>query len=192
MMNDALDDLTSCTRCSLCETRTQVVVGSGDTHANTLFIGEAPGRNEDEGGAPFIGAAGALLNQFLEAAQLTRDEIFITNVVKCRPPKNRNPKVGEIEACAPWLKAQIDALQPRIIVTLGACAAHWVLNSDAPMGELAGMLHEVSWGEGDGARKICVVPVYHPAATIYNQKLRAPFLESAQVVRRAIDCVTHG
>lgn len=186
-MNISLDDLTRCTRCSLCKTRTQVVVGSGDTHAEILFIGEAPGRNEDEGGAPFIGAAGALLDQFLEEAQLSRDEIYITNVVKCRPPQNRNPKADEIAACGPWLEAQIEMLQPRVIVTLGAFATHWVLKCDAPMGDLAGVLHEVTWGEGASAQKICVVPVYHPAATIYNQKLRAPFLESARIVRDAID-----
>ena len=186
-MRLALEELANCSRCALCETRTQVVVGSGDVHADTLFIGEAPGRNEDEGGAPFIGAAGKVLDAFLEAAALTRDEIYITNVVKCRPPKNRNPKNDEIAACAPWLKTQIDELAPRVIVPLGAFATHWILECDAAMGELAGVPHEISWGEGAHARTICVVPVYHPAATIYNQKLRAPFLESAHVVRAVID-----
>ena len=188
-----LSTLPQCTKCRLSQTRTQVVVGSGDPRAKVLLIGEAPGRNEDEGGKPFIGAAGKILDQFLERAYLTRDEIYITNVVKCRPPKNRNPQRDEIEACQGWLTRQISEQQPSLIVALGAFASRWVLDDDRPMGELAqtsGKYHYTD--RSDTAKTAEVIAVYHPAATIYNQQLRAPFLASADRVRIAFDEIERG
>ena len=183
-----LATLPRCERCHLAQTRTQVVVGSGNPHATVMFIGEAPGRNEDEGGRPFIGAAGKILDQFLERAQLSRDEIYITNIIKCRPPKNRNPHKDEIEACRDWLSAQIIEQAPLLIVTLGACAASWVLGDDRSMSEIVKTsgVYEYSLGSDTSARAE-VIAVYHPAATIYNQHLREPFLASAKRVREALN-----
>ena len=188
-----LSTLPQCTKCRLSQTRTQVVVGSGDPRAKVLLIGEAPGRNEDEGGKPFIGAAGKVLDQFLERARLTRDEIYITNVVKCRPPKNRNPQRDEIEACQGWLTQQISEQQPLLIVTLGAFASQWILGDDRPMGELVSVSGNYHYTEGSDTPKTAeVIAVYHPAATIYNQQLRAPFLASADRVRSAFDEIERG
>ncbi len=183
-----LATLPQCTKCRLAETRTQVVVGSGAARATVMLIGEAPGRNEDEGGKPFIGAAGKLLDQFLERAQLTRDEIYITNVVKCRPPKNRNPLRDEIEACQDWLVEQIKQQQPSLIVTLGSFASAWALGQTRPMSQLVQTSGTYDYIDGsDTARQAQVIAVYHPAATIYNQQLRAPFLASADKVRAALE-----
>lgn len=184
-MSDELAKLVSCQQCDLAKTRIQVVVGSGDEQADVLFLGEAPGRNEDEGGKPFIGAGGALLDEFLGHAQLKRSEIYITNIVKCRPPKNRNPLRVEILACEHWLEAQLRAVAPRVVVTLGAYATGWMTGSSAPMKELVGVHVRVT----KGRQTFVVIPMYHPAATLYNRTLRTPFLEGAQIVRDTLDAL---
>lgn len=183
-MDVDLATLPSCKRCQLSQTRTRVVVGSGDTNARVMCIGEAPGRNEDEGGAPFIGAAGRVLDEFLQRAQLTRDEIYVTNVVKCRPPQNRNPYDDEVRACKPWLDAQIDATAPDVIVIFGAVAARALLGADLLMSELAGTLGTYQYNQGSDAQRLAtVLVVYHPAATIYNRSLRDTFFASADLLR---------
>lgn len=169
----------ACTRCDLCATRTQVVVGKGDAHARVMLIGEAPGKNEDLGGAPFIGAAGHVLDEFLEAAGLVRDEIYITNVVKCRPPKNRNPLPEEIDACHDNLMEQIASIRPDIIVALGTFASRQMVGIDAPITAMQEQIYKRSI-----AGVACVVlPVYHPAATIYNRSLKGVFMQSALTLK---------
>lgn len=144
-----------CRNCSLCETRTQTVFGSGSRQAQWLLIGEAPGQQEDLQGAPFVGSAGKLLTEMLRAIGLSRDEVYIANVLKCRPPNNRDPKPEEIAACNAYLQQQIHLLQPRIILAVGRIAAHHLLQTDASLGKLRGKVHKFN--------NIPLIVVYHPA-----------------------------
>jgi DNA polymerase len=149
------EDLGECTRCKLHATRNKIVFGVGDPNASLVFIGEAPGADEDRLGEPFVGKAGQLLDKMIEAMGWTRDTVYIANVLKCRPPRNRDPEPDEIDACRPFLARQIEAIAPRMIVTLGKPAAHLILNSRAPMGALRGRFKEYL-----GIR---VMPTFHPA-----------------------------
>lgn len=144
-----------CVRCNLCESRQQVVFGVGDPNAELVLIGEAPGRDEDAQGEPFVGMAGQLLNRMLQASGLHRESVYIMNTIKCRPPNNRDPKVEEIEACRYWFDAQLAALKPKRLVLLGRVAAQSVLRTDAPLASLRGRVHDVN---GIPARVF-----YHPA-----------------------------
>lgn len=138
--------------------------GAGCETADVMFVGEAPGRAEDEGGRPFAGAAGRVLDEVLDVAGLKRDEIYIANVLKCRPPANRNPHPAEISACQHWLLAQIREIDPRVIVTLGNFATRWVLDEDVSIGSVQGRVTQ-----RDGR---WVLPLYHPAAAIYDRTKR--------------------
>lgn len=149
------EELGECTRCKLSATRTKIVFGTGPALAPIMFIGEGPGADEDRTGEPFVGKAGQLLDKMIEAMGWDRGEVYIANVVKCRPPGNRNPQVDEIAACQPFLDAQIAAVRPRIIVTLGKPAANLVLRNDAPISSLRGRFHE--------HRGVRVMPTFHPA-----------------------------
>ncbi len=144
-----------CTKCGLAATRTQVVYGVGNPNADLMFIGEAPGRDEDLKGEPFVGRAGQLLTDIIKAMKLTRDDVYIANVIKCRPPENRNPEPGELDACRPYIRRQIEMIKPRVIVTLGKFALQ----------SLTGRVHAISaargqWADYEGIR---VMPTYHPA-----------------------------
>ena len=168
-----------CQRCDLAARRTQVVWGDGPATARVVFIGEAPGRKEDEGGRPFIGAAGKLLDELLERAHITRSDIYITNIVKCRPPSNRDPKDEEIIACRVYLNRQLQLLRPRVIVTLGAFATRLILQTSAGISSLQGRVFE-----RHGYR---VLPLYHPAATIYDMLKREPFFAAAPLLDRLVN-----
>ncbi len=148
-------DVASCQRCSLSATRTQTVFGSGDNNADWMLIGEAPGRNEDLEGKPFVGKAGLLLTEMLRAVGLTREQVFIANIIKCRPPENRDPKTEEVTACSDYLHRQIDEIRPKIILALGRIAAQNLLKTDQPIGKLRGTVHYLD--------KTPVVVIYHPA-----------------------------
>ncbi|HSP17812.1 MAG TPA: uracil-DNA glycosylase [Thermoanaerobaculia bacterium] len=144
-----------CTKCRLAGTRTQVVFGTGNPNADLMFIGEAPGRDEDLQGKPFVGRAGQLLTDIIKAMKLTRDDVYIANVIKCRPPENRNPEPDELDACRPFIRRQVELIKPKVIVTLGKFALQ----------SLTGKAHAVSaargqWTEYEGTR---VMPTYHPA-----------------------------
>jgi DNA polymerase len=156
-----------CRRCRLHETRTKVVFGQGPERTRLMLVGEAPGRNEDLQGLPFVGRSGELLTKMLRAINIERREVFITSVVKCRPPKNRTPKSDEIAACLPWLKRQIGLIQPSIILCLGTTSAHALLDTDAPMAKLRGRFHQLPegfWPEGiRNPSEIKVAVTYHPA-----------------------------
>jgi uracil-DNA glycosylase family 4 len=148
-----------CTRCRLAETRTQVVFGVGDPDADLMFIGEAPGFHEDKQGEPFVGAAGQLLTRMLqEVLDLRREDVFICNVLKCRPPGNRDPQDDEIDACTPWLVEQISLVQPRVVVTLGNFATKFVLNTMQGITRMRGAAYP--W------HGRTVIPTYHPAAIL--------------------------
>lgn len=144
-----------CTKCPLHEGRTQTVFGVGDRHAKWLFIGEAPGAEEDRQGEPFVGRAGKLLNAMLFAIGLKREEVFIANVLKCRPPGNRDPQPNEVEQCEPYLKRQIELLQPKLIVALGRHAAHSLLRTEQPLNRLRGQKFSY--------QGIPLIVTYHPA-----------------------------
>jgi DNA polymerase len=151
----------NCTACPLHVRRNRTVFGVGDEKASWLFVGEGPGADEDMQGEPFVGQAGKLLDNMLAAIDLRRgDDVYIANIVKCRPPKNRNPEPGEARTCEPYLTRQITLMRPKLIVALGKVAAQNLLNSDAPVGSLRGRLHE---HEG-----VPVIVTYHPAYLLRN------------------------
>jgi DNA polymerase len=147
----------SCTKCSLHKTRTQAVFGVGDRQAEWMVIGEAPGADEDAKGEPFVGRAGQLLNSMLKAIGLARHEVFIANILKCRPPGNRDPKPEEAECCTPYLFRQIELVNPRLILCVGRIAAQTLLVTDTPIGKLRGRVHRL------GAQQRPMVVTYHPA-----------------------------
>lgn len=148
-------EVARCTKCALCKTRTQTVFGAGHKQADWMLVGEAPGQHEDEQGQPFVGKAGLLLTEMLRAMGLTREEVFITNLVKCRPPNNRDPLAGEVESCNDYLQRQQKLIQPKIILALGRIAAQALLKTDEPLAKLRGKVHTFS--------NTPVVVVYHPA-----------------------------
>jgi uracil-DNA glycosylase len=149
--------VTGCTRCGLHTSRTQTVFGVGRRDAQLFVIGEAPGADEDRQGEPFVGRAGQLLNQMLRAIGLTRSDVYIANILKCRPPANRDPQPDEATSCTPYLSQQIALVQPRVLLAVGRIAAQWLLQTDTPIGRLRG--RAVSYGEG----KTPLVVTYHPA-----------------------------
>jgi DNA polymerase len=159
------EEIGDCTRCPLHEKRNSIVFGEGNDRARLMFVGEGPGADEDRVGRPFVGKAGQLLTRMITAMTLERTDVYIANVVKCRPPKNRDPEAGEIEICLPFLKAQIRAVQPDVIVTLGRTATAALLRTTEPMGSLRGQFHDY-----DG---IPVMPTYHPSFLLHNENDRS-------------------
>jgi len=148
-------EVSNCQKCDLYKTRTQTIFGSGNFNADWLFIGEAPGENEDLQGLPFVGNAGLLLTEMIRALGLKRNQVFIANILKCRPPNNRDPKVDEITACHDYLKRQQALINPKIIIAVGRIAAQKLLKSTAPIKELRGVVHKID--------NIPLVVIYHPA-----------------------------
>lgn len=146
-----------CTACGLCESRTQAVPGVGNPHADLLVIGEAPGQEEDRRGEPFVGRAGQLLDRMLAAIDLDRQTVYITNVLKCRPPKNRDPKPDEVQACSPFLRRQIELIEPKAILAVGRVAAQQLLETGETIGRLRGRWHRF------GPRNTPLLVSYHPA-----------------------------
>ncbi len=166
-----------CQSCALAAGRTQTVFGVGNPHARLLFVGEAPGREEDLRGEPFVGRAGKLLDRMLAAMDLDRSQVYIMNVVKCRPPENRNPEAAEISACAHWFDAQWQAISPQVVCLLGKVAAQSVLGSQASMASLRGR-----WHESRGAK---VRATYHPAYLLRSPQQKAHVWQDLQEIGRA-------
>ncbi|MDO8531526.1 MAG: uracil-DNA glycosylase [Dehalococcoidia bacterium] len=156
-------ECSACTACGLAKGRTHVVPGEGPARAQVLFIGEGPGYHEDQQARPFVGAAGQLLTQLIEIAGLKRSDVYITNVVKCRPPNNREPLPGEIEACRKWLDSQIEVIRPRVIVTLGRFSLARFIPSES-----ISKIHGTPRRYGG----VYILPMLHPAAALYRQSLR--------------------
>lgn len=161
-------ELKACTKCRLCQTRSSIVVSDGDPHADIMFIGEGPGREEDEQGVPFVGAAGRLFNRHLEEAGLDRSRIYICNVVKCRPPHNRDPLPDEADACLPYLRAQIALVRPHVIVCLGRIAAKYVYDREIQISRQRGSVKK--------AGAFLIIPTYHPAALLRKPELTNDFV----------------
>ena len=176
----------ACTKCPLAETRTQVVFGVGDSHADLLFVGEGPGEQEDLQGEPFVGRAGRLLTSLIEGIGLDRQRVYIANVVKCRPPGNRDPQPIEIESCRPYLEAQVDFIDPRVVVTLGNFATKLLLDTKVGITKLRG--REFPFRE-----ESVLIPTLHPSAVLRNggaalAQARADFV----LVKRALAGATTG
>jgi len=153
-------DIGNCTRCTLSEKRTNIVFGTGDPKARLVFVGEGPGYEEDKSGEPFVGAAGKLLTKIIEAINLTREKVYICNIIKCRPPGNRNPMPDEIKTCFPFLKRQLLVMKPDFICALGTFAAQTLLETKQPISRLRGHFHDYMG--------IKVMPTYHPAYLLRN------------------------
>jgi len=168
------DDLGECTRCKLASTRQNIVFGVGQSRARLMFVGEAPGADEDRKGEPFVGRAGQLLDRIIGAMGLQRDEVYIANVLKCRPPNNRNPEDDEIAQCSPFLFRQVASVAPEVIVTLGAPAAHLLLETATPIGRLRGKFWRF--------RGTDLMPTYHPAYLLRNPAKKREVWEDMQKV----------
>ena len=173
------DHIGDCHRCPLGGTRTTLVFGVGDPAARLVFVGEAPGKNEDLQGEPFVGAAGKLLDDLLAGIGLTRSQVYIANVLKCRPPGNRDPLPVEVETCAPFLSRQIGIISPRVIATLGNFATRYVLHTTAGITALRGKLFRV------GGRRI--VPIFHPAVALYDPSKRQDLVDDFERLRAVLD-----
>ena len=174
----------ACTQCGLSGSRTRVVVGSGSLDASIVLVGEAPGRKEDELGLPFVGSAGKLLDRLLAEAGLGRDDVFITNIVKCRPPGNRRPKRPEVEPCEPYLDEQLSIIMPRVVAPMGNSPLTYFQGRYGLPRRVVGDVHgeaftvRESWGE------VTLIPLYHPAAAIYNRRLLKELEEDMRKLSR--------
>ncbi|MGH7690911.1 MAG: uracil-DNA glycosylase, partial [Gemmatimonadaceae bacterium] len=171
--------IATCTKCGLYKGAKNPVPGEGNPNADFMCVGEAPGATEDETGHPFWGAAGQLLTKILAAVNLTRDDVFITNVLKHRPPGNRNPLPDEVEACSPYLVRQIELIRPRVILALGLFAAQTLLETKLPINKLRGQVHRY-YG-------VPLIVTYHPAALLRNSSWKRPTWEDVQLARRILD-----
>lgn len=163
-----------CKRCKLCQTRNKIVFGSGNSHAELVFVGEAPGADEDEQGLPFVGRAGQLLTKMIGAMGLTRDQVYICNVIKCRPPDNRNPELDEIDSCEPFLKKQLALIKPKVIVALGRYACQSLLKVEGSLSEIRGQ-----WKQYEG---IDLMPTFHPAYLLRSPSKKKEAWEDLQKV----------
>jgi uracil-DNA glycosylase len=177
-------EVTVCTKCALAQGRTQVVFGSGDPEADLMFVGEAPGFHEDKQGVPFVGAAGKLLDQLLGEIGLTRADVFVANVLKCRPPGNRDPLPEEIEACESHLFHQIELIRPRVVATLGNFATKLLSGRPTGITRVHGQEQETTLG----GMRVLLYPIYHPAAALYTPRmlevLRSDFARLPELLGR--------
>lgn len=174
--------LGDCRRCKLCETRQKIVFGDGNPKARLMFVGEGPGADEDASGLPFVGRAGQLLTKIIEAMGHQRQDVYIANVVKCRPPGNRQPEADESGACGKFLKEQIRLIRPQAIVALGATAANALLTEPQPMGRIRGRFHPLAWDA-----TIPVMPTYHPAYLLRNPPAKKFVWDDMKVVMAAFE-----
>ena len=173
-------EIGDCRRCKLCQGRTQIVFGTGNPRAELVFVGEAPGRDEDLKGEPFVGRAGQLLTEIItKGMKLRREDVYIANVVKCRPPENRNPEPDEIAACEPFLVKQLELIKPRIIVALGTFAAQTLLKIKTPISRLRGVWHTY--------HGIKVMPTLHPAYLLRNPNDKRLVWQDIQAVLRELE-----
>lgn len=171
-------ELGDCQRCRLGQARTRLVFGVGNPDADLIFVGEAPGRDEDLKGEPFVGKAGQLLTRIIEAIDLSREAVYICNVIKCRPPENRNPLPDEIESCEPFLLKQVEAIKPKVICALGKFAAQTLLKTEAPISTLRGLFHDY--------HGIPLMPTYHPAYLLRNPGMKRQVWEDVQKIQKKL------
>jgi DNA polymerase len=177
-LNDIRADIGDCTRCKLCKERTNIVFGVGDPSADIMFIGEGPGRDEDLKGEPFVGRAGQLLTKIIQAMGLERKDVYIANIVKCRPPNNRNPEREEMATCSPFLFRQIAAIKPKVLIALGNIAIQTLLQTKTGITRLRGQFHELAG--------IPLMPTYHPAFLLRNANKKKEVWEDMQKVMKKL------
>ncbi len=180
-LNALFAEFANCKLCALAKTRTKLVFGSGNSEARLLFVGEAPGFDEDQQGLPFVGAAGQLLTKIIEAMKLKREDVYIANCLKCRPPENRNPQPEEISSCSPILMRQIEIIQPKVICALGKFAAQTLLKTEQPISKLRGRFHD--W---NGTK---LMPTFHPAYLLRNPDDKKLAWEDAQKIMAELGIV---
>jgi len=178
-LEDIATLIAACRKCKLCDGRTNTVPGEGPPNARLVVIGEGPGRTEDETGRPFVGRAGELLTKILEAIKLPREQVFICNIVKCRPPENRLPQYDEIAACLPFLYRQIELVKPTVILAMGGTAAQSLLSTKQSLGALRNQVHRF--------RGIPVIITYHPAALLRNPNWKRPTWDDVRIAARLLD-----
>ena len=184
-LSEIREELGDCTRCRLCETRKNIVFGEGNPRARLVFVGEGPGRDEDIQGRPFVGRAGQLLTKIIQAMKLERKDVYICNVVKCRPPGNRNPEPDEVASCEPFLTKQIESINPEVIVSLGSVATGLMLKlKNFKMGQLRGTFHQY------GNSKLMIT--YHPAALLRNPAFKKPVWEDMKLVMKELGIPVNG
>ena len=176
------EELGDCVRCKLHRYRTQIVFGTGSLNADLMFVGEAPGADEDAQGIPFVGRAGQLLTRIIESIGLTREQVYIANIIKCRPPENRNPEPDEIARCSPFLLRQISVVQPKIICALGKFAAQTLLNTQTPISQLRGKFFD-----GFGAK---IIPTFHPSYLLRNVAAKREVWDDMKAIRRRLEAGT--
>ncbi len=185
---DSLDALNAqiceCLKCPLGQTRTRFVFGVGDPHSRVVLVGEAPGADEDAQGEPFVGRAGQLLNKILAAVGLKREEVYICNILKCRPPNNRDPLPSEMETCTPYLLRQIDLIKPAFIICLGRISAQWLLETNASLSALRGKFHDYRGSK--------LMVTYHPAALLRNPNWKRPTWDDMKMFKSAYEEVMAG
>jgi len=174
-----IDSIENCTNCGLVNGCKQPIEGEGNLHAKVMVVGEAPGKSEDLHGRPFIGKSGKLLNEILEEAGLSREEVYITNIVKCRPPGNRNPEPEEVDACFPHLHAQIELIKPTVIIALGAFAARVLTEREEPISSIR--------GKAFGVTDFVVVPTFHPAYILRNRNKRELLVKDIKFAKHVLD-----
>ena len=177
-LEEVYQSLDGCQRCGLCKGRTHIVRGEGNPKPEILFVGEAPGAKEDESGRPFVGRSGQLLTKMIEAMGVKREQVFIANVVKCRPPENRPPKPSEVEQCRPFLEAQIRMLKPKVVVALGKTAAANLLQTKEAIGELRGKMHSYQ-----GTK---LIVTFHPAYLLRNPPAKKDCWEDLQIAMKEL------
>jgi DNA polymerase len=175
-LDEIRNDLGDCRRCKLWKGRTNIVYGAGNPHARLVFVGEGPGYDEDRQGEPFVGKAGQLLTKIIEAMKLSRDQVYICNVIKCRPPENRNPEPDEIKACFPFLKRQLDSISPDFICALGSVAANSLLEKEVFISRVRGKFFDY--------KGIKVMPTYHPAYLLRNPDKKRDVWEDVQKIMK--------
>ncbi len=173
-------ELGECTRCKLHRNRRHIVFGSGNPDAQLVFVGEGPGEEEDRQGKPFVGRAGQLLTKIINSINLSREEVYIANIIKCRPPQNRNPEPDEIRACEPFLVKQLDVIQPRIICALGTFAAQTLLETDERISRLRGKFIPYRTGK--------LIATFHPAYLLRNPQRKRDVWEDMKMIRRVFSC----
>lgn len=180
-LEELQQEIGDCKRCNLCKARTNIVFGQGNPKARLVFVGEGPGAEEDKSGLPFVGEAGQLLTRIIQAMKLSRDEVYICNVVKCRPPGNRVPQTDEVRTCLTFLKHQLKIIQPEFICALGAVAAQTLLKTEMPISKLRGRLHKY--------KGINVMPTFHPAYLLRNPERKRDVWEDMQKIMKMLIAV---
>jgi len=180
------EQITNCSKCDLNKTRNNAVPGSGSIDTDILFIGEAPGRNEDLKGKPFVGRAGKILDDLIESIGLKREDIFITNIIKCRPPNNRNPQKNEIKTCTPYLEKQIEIINPKIICPLGSFASSYILEKYNQKIEKISKIHGGKIVIKNIYGNLIIIPLYHPAVATYNPNTKVILLEDFKKIKECL------